>query len=239
MQSKQIVIVGGSYGIGLGITRRCVAAGARVTVVSRTQGELGELESAVQWIAGDALQDVPADGSASDWLPEVVDGFVYCPGSIQLGPLRGVSLSTLRDDFELNVLGAVKYLQLALLRLKKSSSASCVFFSTIAVAQGLPMHTSVAAAKGALEALVRTWAAELAPTIRVNCIAPALTDTRLAAKFLSSDAKREAMAAKYALGRVGTIDDIAAAAEFLLGPDSSWMTGQVLHVDGGLSAVRK
>jgi NAD(P)-dependent dehydrogenase (short-subunit alcohol dehydrogenase family) len=101
------------------------------------------------------------------------------------------------------------------------------------------MHTSVAAAKGALEALVRTWAAELAPTIRVNCIAPALTDTPLAAKFLSSDAKREAMAAKYALGRIGTIDDIAAAAEFLLGSESSWMTGQVLHVDGGLSTVRK
>ncbi len=239
MQSKQIVIVGGSHGIGLGITRRCVAAGAQVTVVSRTPGELGELGSAVNWIAGDVLQEVPGDASAGDWMPEVVDGFVYCPGSIQLGPLRGVTLSTLRDDFELNVVGAVKYLQLALLSLKKSSSASCVFFSTVAVVQGLPMHTSVAAAKGALEALVRTWAAELAPTIRVNCIAPALTDTPLAAKFLSSDAKREAMAAKYALGRIGTIDDIAAAAEFLLGPDSSWMTGQALHVDGGLSTVRK
>lgn len=235
MQSKQIVIVGGSHGIGLGIARRCVAAGAQVTVVSRTQGELEELGPAVTWIAGDVLQAE----LGGDWLPEVVDGFVYCPGSIQLGPLRGVSLSTLREDFELNVLGAVKYLQLALLPLKKASSASCVFFSTVAVAQGLAMHTSVAAAKGALEALVRTWAAELAPTIRVNCIAPALTDTPLAAKFLSSDAKREAMAAKYALGRIGTIDDIAAAALFLLGSESGWMTGQVLHVDGGLSTVRK
>ncbi len=235
MQAKQLLVIGGSHGIGLAITRRWITNGAKVTVVSRTQGSLAELGSEVQWIAADVL----GDELSANHLPEVLDGFVYCPGSIQLGPLRGVALDTLRSDFELNVLGAVKCLQLALLPLKKSPAASCVFFSTVAVAQGLPMHSSIAAAKGALEALTRTWAAELAPSIRVNCVAPALTDTRLAAKFLSSDAKREAMAARYPLGRVGTADDLAAAALFLLSSESAWMTGQVLHVDGGMSTLHK
>lgn len=101
------------------------------------------------------------------------------------------------------------------------------------------MHTSIAAAKGALEALVRTWAAELAPTVRVNCIAPALTDTPLAARLLANDAKREAMAKMYPLARVGTPEDMAAAASMLLSEDSDWITGQVLHVDGGLSSCQK
>jgi 3-oxoacyl-[acyl-carrier protein] reductase len=109
----------------------------------------------------------------------------------------------------------------------------------VAVGQGLPMHTSVAAAKGAIEALVRTWAAELSPAVRVNGIAPALTNTPLAEKFLSSEDKRKAMAARYPLGRFGEIDDIAAATEYLLSEQSSWMTGQVLGVDGGMSTVRK
>ena len=232
MNGKTVVIVGGSYGIGTAIAAACTARGASVTVVARTRGDT---PSTANFIEGDATQD----SFASLSLPESIDGLVYAPGSINLGPLRSVNLATVREDFELNVIGAIRCMQLSLVALKKAGQSSCVFFSTVAVAQGLPMHTSVAAAKGALEALTRTWAAELSPSVRVNCIAPALTDTRLAEKFLNNDEKRAAMAAKYPLGRVGQPNDIAAMATYLLGDDSGWMTGQVLRVDGGMSTIKK
>jgi 3-oxoacyl-[acyl-carrier protein] reductase len=232
MKDRNIVIVGGSHGIGAALAGRCIEQGAQVTVIARTRGSV---PAAAKFIEGDATNE----NFSSLALPDSVDGLVYAPGSINLGPLRSVNLSTVREDFELNVIGAIRTLQMALVALKKSGRASCVLFSTVAVAQGLPMHTSIAAAKGAIEALTRTWAAELSPTVRVNCIAPALTDTRLAEKFLGTEEKRAAMAAKYPLGRVGSVDDIAAAAEYLLSDASSWMTGQVLHVDGGMSSLKK
>ncbi len=233
MRSKQIVIVGGSHGIGLGIVQRCVDAGSQVTVISRTAGELVDSDS-VEHIGLDVSQ---AEITA-EMLPGSIDGFVYCPGSINLAPLRGIKPDVLREDFELNVVAGLRSFQAALPGLKQSGSGSAVFFSSVAVTQGLPMHTSVAAAKGAVEGLVRCWAAELAPRVRVNAVAPSLTDTPLAAKFLSSDEKRKAMGTRHPLGRVGTVDDIAAAALFLLSDESSWVTGQILGVDGGMSALR-
>ena len=232
LQGKQVVVVGGSHGIGSEIAARCMIQGAKVLVIARTRGEC---PSGAEHIEADATRDE----FATIALPEVIDGLVYAPGSINLGPLRGVSLNTIREDFELNVIGAVRTMQLSLMAMKRSGQASCVLFSTVAVAQGLAMHTSIAAAKGAIEALTRTWAAELSPGIRVNCIAPALTDTRLAEKLLATEEKRAAMAAKYPLPRVGTTGDIAAAALYLLSGGSSWVTGQVLHVDGGMSSIRK
>lgn len=238
MESKFIAVVGGSHGIGLKIVERCAALGAQVLVFSRTVGDLAQLPHAlsqrVQHNPLDVLQQAPA----AEQFPAVLHGFVYAPGSIELGMLRGLDPQQLRDDFELNVIGAVRCFQAALAGLK-AARGSAVFFSTVAVAQGLPMHSSIAAAKGALEALVRTWAAELAPAVRVNAIAPALTDTPLAAKFLSTPEKRQAMDARHPLGRIGTADDIAAMAEFLLGDQATWITGQVHRVDGGLSSIRK
>lgn len=234
-----IVIVGGSRGIGLGITERYAALGARVFVVSRSVGHLGMREPTTAESIQHLAMDVTQETLSAEQLPSTIDGFVYAPGSIHLGMLRSLDLQQLREDFELNVVGAVHCLQAALPGLKASGAGSAIFFSTVAVAQGLPLHSSVAAAKAAIEALVRTWAAELSPTIRVNAIAPALTDTPLAEKLLSTAEKRKAMDARYPLGRVGHITDMAAAAEFLLSERSSWITGQVLHVDGGLSTVRK
>ena len=234
MGTRQVVVVGGSHGIGAGIVQRCVDSGAAVTAFSRTAGETADLPG-VQHHTVD-LASEPIDPTV---LPETIDGFVYCPGTISLGPLRAVKADLLRSDFEINVVAAVSSLQAVLPGLKRSSEASVVMFSTIAAATGLPMHTSVAASKGAIEALVRTWAAELSPKIRVNGIAPALTDTPLAAKFLDRDEKRAAMASKYPLGRIGTVADMAAAADFLLSGESSWITGQILGIDGGMSAVRK
>lgn len=233
-EPRQIVLVGGSHGIGFGIVERCLAGGHSVTVFSRSKACLEGL---------DRVQHVPLDVTSeelsADHLPSQIDGLVYCPGSINLGPLRGVKPEQLRSDFELNVVGAVKSIQVALPSLKRSAAASIVLFSTVAVETGLPMHTSVAASKGAIEALTRTWAAELSPKIRVNAVAPALTDTPLAERFLDGEEKRRAMADKYPLKRIGSIDDCAAAASFLLSPESGWITGQVLGVDGGLSRVVK
>jgi len=134
----------------------------------------------------------------------------------------------------------VRFLQACQPRLKgpDGGPASVVLFSTVAVGQGMPMHASVAAAKGAVEGLMRSLAAEWAPKVRVNAIAPALIDTPLAAKLLSSPDKREAFAARYPLKRIGEPADVAALARFLLSAESGWMTGQVFGVDGGMSTLR-
>lgn len=233
MSQSNLVIIGASHGIGQAIAEQHLSDGGTVHAYSRTRGEWPET-SGLNYQAFDVLgQDLD---SAS--LPENIHGFVFCPGSIDLGPLRGVKPEKMREHFELNVVSAVKCMQAVLPGLKRATG-SAVFFSTVAVAQGMPMHTVVSAAKGALEALTRTWAAELSPDVRVNCIAPALTDTPLASRLLSSDARREAMAEMYPLKRYGRAGDIASAANFLLSKSSTWITGQVLSVDGGLSTLRK
>jgi 3-oxoacyl-[acyl-carrier protein] reductase len=233
MDSKNILVVGGSHGIGLGIVQRFLAIGADVTVVSRTGDALASLP-AVEHVA----LDVTSDDIDTSRLPDRIDGLAYCPGSINLGPIRGLKASAMLEDFELNVVGAVKCLQAALPAMKAAERSSMVMFSTVAVSQGLPMHSSVAAAKGAVEGLTRSLAAELAPKIRVNCIAPSLTDTPLAERLLSSDQKRDAMAQRHPLKRIGQVEDIASIAEFLLSDHSGWITGQVIGVDGGMSAIR-
>ena len=171
-------------------------------------------------------------------LPEQLDGFVYCPGSINLRPFRGLKPKTFQEDFNLNVLGAVKSLQSVLPLLQKSPQASLVFYSTVAVTTGMPFHASVAAAKGALEGLTRSLAAEYAPKFRVNCIAPSLTDTPLADKFLNNEAKLEKAQERHPLKQVGSAKNIAQMTAFLLGDESQWMTGQILHVDGGIGDLK-
>ena len=233
MESKNYLIVGGSHGIGLGIVKKLLNRGAHVTVISRSPGELSGLSNVTHLAA-----DVTTDAIESDQLPEVIDAMAYCPGSINLGPLRGIKALSMEEDYRLNVIGAVKCLQVALPAMKSAEASAMVMFSTVAVSQGLPMHASVAAAKGAVEGLTRSLAAELAPRIRVNCVAPSLTATPLAGRLLSSDDKRDAMAKKHPLKRIGEVDDIASIAEFLLTESSSWITGQVFAVDGGMSTVR-
>lgn len=231
--SKNYVVVGGSHGIGLEIVRRLVDTGGKVTVLSRTSDALTGMAE-VNAVSFDVISDpVPADQ-----LPESINGLAYCPGSINLGPIRGIKADAMVDDFQLNAVGAVKCLQACLPAMKTAERSAMVLFSTVAVAQGLSLHSQVAAVKGAVEGLTRSFAAELAPHVRVNCIAPALTDTPLSAKFLSSEEKRNALADKYPLKRVGEAEDIAAMAAYLLSDQAGWVTGQVFGVDGGMSALR-
>ena len=174
-------------------------------------------------------------------LPDAIHGVAYCPGTINLRSFRGLKPEDFRNDFEVNTMGAVRFLQGCLNGLKKGAKeqpTSVVLFSTVAVGTGLPMHASIAMAKGAIEGLTRALAAELAPKVRVNCLAPALTDTPLAASFFATDEKRAAMDAKYPLGRAGAAADLANMAAMLLSSNSGWVTGQIIGVDGGMSAIR-
>lgn len=231
MESAPYLIIGGSKGIGRGIAQRLLDQGRTVIVASRTAKELPE---GALFLA----TDVVGEGLPLDQLPQELSGMAYCPGSIDLRPMRSIKPEDLRGALELNVVGAFRTAQACADRLKRVPGSSMLFFSTVAVGQGMAFHSSVSAAKGAVEGLTRALAAELAPSIRVNCIAPSLTDTTLAEKLLGSPERAKAAADRHPLKRVGSVDDIASLATFLLGPEAGWITGQVIGVDGGMSRLR-
>ena len=230
--AKNFVMIGGSHGIGYGIVERLAAEGHHVHVFSRTSeslaGHAGVVHRELDVLEGELTREQ---------MPEAIDGFVYCPGSIRLKSFRSMKPDDFREDFEINVVSAVKCLQAALPGLKSAGHSSVVLFSSVAAGTGMFAHASVAASKGALEGLTRTLAAELSPQVRVNCLAPALTDTPLASRFFASEEKAAAMAEKYPLKRTGTIEDLAEVSCFLLSEKSSWITGQVIGVDGGMGSV--
>ncbi len=233
MSNKNYLVVGGSSGIGLELVKLLSEEGNQIFVISRSNDHLAGIAN-VHHIAMDVLtDDLPADR-----LPALLHGVAYCPGSINLRPFRSLKAEHFREDFEINVLGAVKILQSVQGALKKAGQASVILFSTVAVGQGMPFHASVAAAKGAVEGLTRSLAAEWAPAIRVNCIAPSLTDTPMAGKLLATPEKREASGNRHPLKRVGEAREMAAMAHFLLSDKGGWITGQVIGIDGGLSKLK-
>ncbi len=234
MTNRNIVVVGGSQGIGRSIVENLILDGHHVTVISRQSHDLIE-NNQLRHISLDILKG-EIDSSQ---LPDNIDGLVYCPGSIVLKPFKSISESQFLEDFNINVLGAVKSIKACLNGLKKSEKyPGIVLFSTVAVQQGMPFHASIATAKGAVEGLTRSLAAELSPTIRVNAIAPSLTQTPLAGKLLSTPEKIEAAGQRHPLKSVGRPQDMAHLATFLLTGGGRWMTGQILHLDGGMSSVR-
>lgn len=232
MKDKHFLVVGGSSGIGFALVKQLQAAGASVWVWSRSGESLQGLSGVHHLVVDVGQNELP-----TDQLPEVLHGVAYCPGTIHLKPFRSLDAERFRTDMEINLIGAVKVLQAVEKLLKKSDSASVVLFSTVAVGRGMPFHTSIAAAKGAVEGLGRSLAAEWAPRIRVNVIAPSLTDTPLAERLLASEDRKKAAAERHPLKRYAQPDEIANLAFYLLGPGSSWMTGQVLGIDGGMSAI--
>lgn len=223
----KILIIGASRGIGAAISRLAQPAN-QIYSISRT--------ASVTDVARHFSCDVLSDSLPS--IDEPLDGLVYCPGSINLQPFSRIKSDELRHDLELNLLGAVRCLQQYLPNLQAADSASVVLFSTVAVQTGFPYHAIVSAAKGAVEGLTHALAAEWAPKIRVNAIAPSLTNTPLAERLLREDSKKQAVADRHPLKRVGEAEDIAQMAVFLLSDKASWITGQIMHVDGGVSSIK-
>ena len=225
---KNILLIGGSHGIGFSLAEQ-LQKEHTVYIASRTNDELGGLE----------VEHIPFDATSDEidtaLLPDELHGFVYCPGNINLKPFKMMSLDTFEEDMQLNFFGMVKVVKGIMP--KMADGAGMVFFSTVAVGVGMPFHTSVAAAKGAIEGFAKSLAAEYAPNLRVNVIAPSLVDTPLAKRLLNNDKKKEKMAERHPLKRVGEAKDIANIAAFLLSENSTWMTGQVVGVDGGMSTL--
>lgn len=231
---KNILVIGGSSGIGLNLVKILASQGAQVYNASRT--------GSADW--PDGLIHIPIDvltnlDLLSEKLPEKLDGLVYAVGSINLKPFSRYTEEDFIIDYKLNVIGAARSIQLAYRSLRNSGAASIVLLSSVAAKTGMPYHASIAAAKGGVESLALSLAAEFASqNIRVNVVSPSLTDTSLAGNLLNTPEKREASAKRHPLGRIGKPEDIASAIAFLLSDESSWISGQVLGIDGGMGNLK-
>lgn len=230
---QNYLIIGGSSGIGQQLSTLLAESGKQVFATFNKNTPLNDKPNVLYHHL-----NVLEESLFVDFLPDELSGLIYCPGSINLRSFERIKPDDFEADYKLQVIGAIKIIQKVLPRLKKSQSASIVLFSTVAVQTGLPFHSQVAASKGAVEGLTKALAAEFAPRIRVNCIAPSLTNTTLASSLLNTEQKVEANAQRHPLKRIGTTDDIANLAEFVLSDKASWITGQIIHVDGGISTLK-
>lgn len=233
LDMKNYLIIGGSSGIGYATSELLSMKGHKV-YASYNTSQPNDHEPGISYFKYNVLEDQ----NSFDQLPDNLDGLVYCPGAINLKPFHRIKPDAFTSDYELQVVGAIKVIQAVLPKLKTAKNSSVVLFSTVAVQTGFNFHSLVSASKGAIEGLTRALAAEFAPEIRVNCIAPSLTDTPLAGRLLNTPEKIEGNAQRHPLKRIGKSEDMANAVNYLLGDESSWITGQVLKVDGGLSSIK-
>jgi NAD(P)-dependent dehydrogenase (short-subunit alcohol dehydrogenase family) len=232
MIMRNYLIIGCSSGIGKALTEKLAAQNRVFGTYFKNTPQFSSANISTHGL--NVLEDDPR----LEFLPDTLHGLVYCPGAINLKPFGRCTEDDFLRDYRLQVTGAVKVIQACVPRLKKSGEGSIVLFSTVAVTTGFSFHSIVSSNKGAVEGLTRALAAELSPAIRVNCIAPSITDTPLAAGIINTAEKKEASAQRHALKRIGSPEDVAQAAAYLLTNESRWVTGQILHVDGGMSAVK-
>lgn len=235
-----VLIFGGVGGVGEALARRLRASGRAVAITSRSPERVAALaaEIGASPIVCDTLDEASIAAAVTAASRDGrLGGMVYAVGSIVLKPLARTTAADMMTAFQLNVVGAMLATRSAADALK-AAGGSVVLFSSIAAGQGFPLHTAIGTAKGAVEALTRSLAAELAPAVRVNAIAPSLTATPLAAGLTQNPKIAEAIAATHPIPRLGTAEEVAALAAFLLSADAGWMSGQVLGIDGGRSTVR-
>lgn len=238
--SDPILILGGVGGIGEALARRLRLAGRAVIVSSRHADKVDQFATEIK--ATPVVCDVLDETSIESAVAAASSGgrlgaIVYAVGSMPLKPLARITAEDMLMAFQLNVVGAMLAVRFGAEALK-TANGSVVLFSSIAAAQGFPMHAAIGAAKGAIEGLTRSLAADLAPAVRVNAIAPSLTVTPLASGLTQNPKVVEGIAALHPIPRLGTADEIAALAQFLLSPDAGWITGQIISVDGGRSSLR-
>ena len=229
--TKNILIIGGNSDIGLEINDLAKAEGHSVYGTSRDETTSSNYDNFIHLDPNQSLD-------ALDNIPEDIHGLVYCPGTINLKSLQRLTLEDVKVEMEVNFYGAFNVIKKVLPNLKKNDGASVVLFSTVAANTGMPMHSSIAASKSALEGFAISLAAELAPRVAINCVAPSIVDTKLASHILSTDERKEASAQRHPLKSIGTSKSIATSAYFLLSAKENWITGQVISADGGLSTLK-
>ena len=227
---KNILLIGGSTGIGYELSQK-LKEDNNIFISTRNQDKFNHPNIKTNELDLDKEFE-------TDWLPEHLDGFIYLPGTINLRPFKGLKPSVFIEDFNINVMGCIKILQKILPKIQAAENPSIVMFSTVAVKIGMPFHSSVSSSKGAIEGLTRSLAAEFAPKIRVNAIAPSILDTPLAEKFLNSETKLENSRNRHPMKEIGSPKDISEVVKFLLEDNSKWMTGQIIPFDGGMSSVK-
>ena len=227
------LIIGASSGIGLKLAQQLSEAGHRI-FATYNKNKLDSENNLLTYYSLNVLEEI----ISLDFLPDSLNGIIYCPGSINLKPFERIKPQDFITDFNLQVVGAIRVIQAVISKLKNSNNASIILFSTVAVQTGLPFHSQVSTSKGAIEGLTAALAAEFAPKIRVNCIAPSLIDTPLSANLLNSEQKRAANAERHPLKRIGLTKDIADMTEFLISEKAGWITGQIFHVDGGMGKIK-
>lgn len=221
---KNIVIIGGSKGIGNAILLQQLETNC-VYNISRNPPEISHPN--LKHYSMDVLQDT---------LPEIesIDALIYCPGSINLKPITNLSIDDFRNDFEINVIGAVKCIQKYLPQLKKGSHPSVLLFSTVAAKLGMPFHASIATAKAGVEGLVKSLGAELASSVRINAIAPTITETSLSANILRNDRMKENMVERHPMKGYLKANEVAEMANFLISEKAKSISGQIFEMDYGI-----
>lgn len=225
---KNIVIIGGSKGIGNAILVQQLETN-KVYNISRTPAGISHPN--LTHFSLDVLHDA---------LPEIenVDTLIYCPGSITLKPIGSLAVDDFRNDFEINVIGAVKVIQKYLPALKKGINPSIILFSTVAAKLGMPFHASIATAKAGVEGLVKSLGAELASTVRVNAIAPTITETSLSVGILRNDRMKENMIERHPMKSYLKPEEVASMANFLISENAKSISGQVFEMDYGIVSFK-
>ena len=236
--SNKYLIFGATGSIGSSLAEQLNASNQEVHLVARNEDELKTLSGNIgcSYSVADVLDEGFIESIKADVSEHSIKGVAYCVGSIDLKPLQRVSESDLHNCMKLNLYSAIEVIKGFQDELKKSSG-SIVLFSSVAAQKGFTNHTIIASAKAAIEGLTVTLAAEFAPYIRVNCIAPSLTSSKISQSMLKSPVVAEALAKAHPMKKLGEGKDSAALAKFLLNEDSSWVTGQVIGVDGGRSSL--